>query len=68
MLKPFDMLSPRNISSDGKGYRLLGMVLSNKFDLVIEVEPHRAQLLPPARDYLVLSQQPLQGAEAANAK
>ncbi len=68
MLKPFDMVSPRNISSDGKGFRLLGMVVSNKIDLVIELEPHSGQVFPPARDYLVLSRQPLEGAEAAVAK
>ncbi len=64
-LKPFDMLSPANISSDGKGFRLLGMVVSNKTDLVIELEPHDGQIFPPARDYGSLSHQPLQGAEAA---
>jgi hypothetical protein len=68
MLKPFDMVSPRNISSDGKGFRLLGVVVSNKTDLVIELEPHRGQVFPPARDYQALSRQPLQGAEAAIAK
>ena len=68
MLKPFDMVSPRTISSDGKGFRLLGMVVSNKTDLVIELEPHGGQVFPPARDYKVLSQQPLQGAEAIVAK
>ena len=68
MLKPFDMVSPRNISSDGRGFRLLGMVVSNKTDLVIELEPHSGQVFPPARDYEVLSRQPLQGAEAAIAK
>lgn len=65
MLKPFDMLSPRNISSDGKGFRLLGMVVSNKADLVIELEPHSKQVFPPARDYEALSRHPLQGAEGA---
>lgn len=64
MLKPFDMLSPRNISSDGKGFRLLGMVVSNKTDLVIELEPHSRQIFPPARDYEALSRQPLLGAES----
>ncbi len=68
MLKPFDMLSPRNVSSDGKGFRLLGTVVSNKTDLVIEFEPHSGQVFPPARDYEALSHQPLQGAEAAIAK
>lgn len=68
MLKPFDMVSPRNISSDGKGFRLLGVVVSNKTDLVIELEPHSGQVFPPARDYEALSRQPLQGAEAAIAK
>jgi hypothetical protein len=68
MLKPFDTLSPQNISSDGKGFRLLGMVVSNQTDLVIELEPHNGQVFPPARDYEVLSRQPLQGAEAAIAK
>ena len=68
MLKPFDTLSPRNISSDGKGFRLLGMVVSNKTDLIIEIEPHRGQVFPPARDYQSLSRKPLQGAEAAIAK
>jgi hypothetical protein len=65
MLKPFDMVSPRNISSDGKGFRLLGLVVSNQTDLVIELEPHNGQVFPPARDYEALSHQPLQGAEAA---
>lgn len=67
MLKPFDTLSQRNISSDGKGFRLLGMVVSNKTDLVIELEPHKKQVypFPPARDYQALSQKPLEGAEAA---
>jgi uncharacterized GH25 family protein len=64
MLKPFDMVSPRNISSDGKGFRLLGLVVSNKTDLVIELEPHSGQVFPPARDYEALSHRPLQGAEA----
>lgn len=66
MLKPFDTLSQRNISSDGKGFRLLGMVVSNKTDLVIELEPHKKQVypFPPARDYQILSQKPLEGAEA----
>jgi Carboxypeptidase regulatory-like domain len=68
MLDPFDMVSPRNISSDGKGFRLLGVVVSNKTDLVIELEPHSGQVFPPARDYEALSRQPLQGAEAAVAK
>jgi hypothetical protein len=68
MLKPFDMVSPRNTSSDGKGFRLLGVVVSNKTDLVIELEPHSGQVFPPARDYEALSRQPLQGAEAAIAK
>ncbi|HZR16204.1 MAG TPA: carboxypeptidase regulatory-like domain-containing protein [Verrucomicrobiae bacterium] len=68
MLKPFDTLSPRNISSDGKGFRLLGMVVSNKTDLVIEIEPHHGQVFPPARDYQTLSRRPLQGAETAIAK
>jgi hypothetical protein len=68
MLKPFDMVSPRNISGDPKGFRLLGMVVSNKIDLVIEPEPHSGQVFPPARNYLVLSRQPLQGAEGAIAK
>lgn len=63
MLKPFDTLSPRNISSDGKGFRLLGTVVSNKTDLVIEIEPHRGQVRPRARDYESLSARPLQGAE-----
>lgn len=65
MLKPFDMLSPRNVSSDGKGFRLLGMVVSNKTDLIIELEPHSRQIFPPARDFEALSHQPLQGAEGA---
>jgi len=68
MLKPFDMVSSRNISSDGKGFRLLGMVVSNKTDLIIELEPHSGQIFPPARNYEALSQRPLQGAEAAIAK
>jgi protocatechuate 3,4-dioxygenase beta subunit len=68
MLKPFDTLSPRNISSDGKGFRLLGMVVSNKTDLVIELEPHSKQVFPPARNFEALSRKPLQGAEAAIAK
>lgn len=68
MLKPFDMLSSRNVSSDGKGFRLLGVVVSNKTDLVIEIEPHSRQIFPSARDYEVLSRQPLQGAEASLAK
>jgi uncharacterized GH25 family protein len=68
MLKPFDMVSPRNISSDGKGFRLLGMVVSNKTDLIIELDPHSGQVFPPARDYEALSRQPLQGAEAAIGK
>lgn len=68
MLKPFDMLSPRNISSDGKGFRLLGMVVSNKTDLVIELEPHSGQVFPPARDYEMLTRQRLQGAEVAIVK
>jgi uncharacterized GH25 family protein len=68
MLKPFDMVSPRNISSDGKGFRLLGIVVSNKTDLVIELDRHSGQIFPPARDYEVLSRQPLQGAEAAIAR
>jgi uncharacterized GH25 family protein len=68
MLKPFDMVSPRNISSDGKGFRLLGTVVSNKTDLVIELEPHHGQVFPPARDYEALSHQPLLGAEAKISK
>jgi hypothetical protein len=68
MLKPFDTLSSRNASSDGKGFRLLGMVASNKTDLVIELEPHKGQVSPPHRDYQLLSRQPLQGAEGAIAK
>jgi len=68
MLKPFDTLSPRNISSDGKGFRMLGIVVSNKTDLVIEIEPHRGQVFPPARDYEALSRRPLQGAETVIAK
>jgi hypothetical protein len=68
MLRPFDTLSPRNVSSDGKGFRLLGMVVSNKTDLVIEIEPHHGQVFPPARDYEALSHRPLQGAEARIAK
>jgi uncharacterized GH25 family protein len=68
MLKPFDMVSPRNISSDGKGFRLLGTVVSNKTDLVIELEPHNGQVFPPARDYEALSHQPLLGAEAKVSK
>jgi hypothetical protein len=64
MLKPFDTLSPRNISSDGKGFRLLGTVVSNKTNLIIEIEPHHGQVFPPARDYEALSRRPLQGAEA----
>lgn len=55
-------------SSDGKGFRLLGMVVSNKTDLVIEMEPHRGQVFPPARDYEALSRRPLQGAERVIAK
>jgi len=65
MLKPFDILTSRNISSDGKGFRLLGLVVSNKTDLVIELEPHSGQVFPPARNYEALSHQPLQGAEAS---
>lgn len=68
MLKPFDMLSTRNVSSDGKGFRLLGLVVSNKTDLIVELDPHSGQVFPPARDYEMLSRQPLQGAEAAIAK
>jgi hypothetical protein len=68
MLRPFDMLSPQNVSSDGKGFRLLGTVVSNKTDLVIELEPHNGQVFPRARDYEALSHRPLQGAEAAIAK
>lgn len=68
MLKPFDMISPRNVSSDGKGFRLLGTVVSNKTDLVIELEPHNGQIFPPARDYQKLTRQPLRGAEEAMAK
>lgn len=68
MLKPFNMVSPRNVSSDGKGFRLLGLVVSNKTDLIIELEPHSGQVFPPARDYEALTHQPLQGAEAAIAK
>jgi hypothetical protein len=64
MLKPFDMVSPRNISSDGKGFRLLGLVVSNKTDLVIELEPHSEQVFLPARDYEALSHRPLQGTDA----
>ena len=67
-LKPFDLLSSKNVSSDGKGFRLLGLVVSNKTDLVIELEPHSGQVFPPARDYQVLSRQPLEGAEAVIAK
>ena len=68
MLKPFDMLSPRNASSDGKGFRLLGLVVSNKTDLVLELEPHRGQVFPPARDFEVLSRRPLEGAETVIAR
>lgn len=68
MLKPFDTLSLRNISSDGKGFRMLGTVVSNKTDLVIEIEPHRGQVRPPARDYELLSRRPLQGAETVTAR
>jgi hypothetical protein len=68
MLMPFDMVSPRNFSSDGKGFRLLGLVVSNKTDLIIELEPHSGQVFPPARDYEALTHQPLQGVEAAIAK
>jgi hypothetical protein len=68
MLKPFDTLSPRNISSDGKGFRLLGTVVSNKSNLIIEIEPHHGQVFPPARNYEALSRQPLQGAEGKIAR
>ena len=68
MLRPFDMVSPRNVSSDGKGFRLLGTVVSNKTDLIIELEPHNGQVFPPARNYEALSHRPLQGAESAIAK
>jgi len=64
-LKPFDTLSPRNISSDGRGFTLLGSVVSNQTDLIIELEPHQGQVFPPRRDVEALSHQPLQGAERA---
>ena len=68
MLKPFDLVTQRTVSSDGKGFRLLGLVVSNKTDLIIELEPHTGQVFHPARDYAALSHQPLQGAEAAIGK
>jgi hypothetical protein len=43
-------------------------VVSNKTDLIIEIEPHHGQVFPPARDYEALSRQPLQGAEGKIAR
>ena len=68
MLKPFDVVSSRNISSDGRGFRLLGTVVSNKTDLIIELEPHKGQSLPPTRDVEALSRRQLEGAESAIGK
>jgi hypothetical protein len=68
MLKPFDLISPRTISSDGSGYRLLGTVVSNKTDLVIELDPHPRQIFSRGFNYEALSHRPLEGAEAVGAK
>ncbi len=60
---PVGHLSPRNVSGDPAGYRLMGRVTTNKTDLVFEIEPGQMQGKPEPVDYQALSQKPLRGAE-----
>jgi hypothetical protein len=57
-------ISPRNASGDTAGYRLLGRVVTNKTDLVIEFEPNAQPQKSAPLDYQALSQKPLRGVEA----
>jgi hypothetical protein len=70
-LKAHETLSSRNVCGNNGGplIRLLGTVVSNKTDLVIEIESHDHDVVfSPANKYEALIRMPLQGAEGAVGK
>ena len=64
MLNYPNKLSRRNASGDGTGYRLLGRVVSDKTNLVIEFDRTPPKEKPATVDFQTLSQKPLRGVEA----
>ena len=56
-------VSPHNVSADIVGWRLLGRVVTNKTDLVFEMEPGQKPENTVPVDYQALSEKPLRGAE-----